>query len=53
MEIEKVAEETPELILKEIIEPKIGFQDYQARRLAFGLGLEGAAYKNFIDFTIN
>ncbi len=50
MEIEKVAEETPELILKEIIEPKIGFQDYQARRLAFGLGLEGAAYKNFIDF---
>ncbi|HPU22984.1 MAG TPA: ADP-forming succinate--CoA ligase subunit beta [Candidatus Kapabacteria bacterium] len=53
MEIEKVAEETPELILKEVIDPKIGFQDYQARRLAFGLGLEGATFKNFVEFIHN
>ena len=39
MEIEKVAEETPELILKEIIEPGLGLTAFQARKLAFGLGL--------------
>jgi succinyl-CoA synthetase beta subunit len=50
VEIEKVAEETPEKIIKEAIDPKLGFQGYQARSLAFGLGLEGAAFKNFIKF---
>jgi succinyl-CoA synthetase beta subunit len=50
VEIEKVAEETPELILKETIDPNIGFQDYQARRLAIGLGFSGDAYKSFISF---
>lgn len=50
VEIEKVAEETPEKILKEWINPSIGFQAYQSRRLAFGLGLNGEAYKNFISF---
>ncbi len=50
MEIEKVAEETPELIIKEWINPKIGFQDYQARRLAFALDLDGEAFKNFVVF---
>jgi succinyl-CoA synthetase beta subunit len=45
MEIEKVAAETPEKILKEQIDPRIGFQAYQARRLAFGLGLSGNAFK--------
>ena len=40
MEIEKVAKETPELIYKETIEPAIGFQPYQARKLAFKLGLD-------------
>src|SRR5262245_27145478 len=39
MEIEKVAEETPELILKEVIEPGLGLTSFQARKLAFGLGL--------------
>ena len=39
MEIEKVAEETPELILKEVIEPGLGLTAFQARKLAFGLGL--------------
>lgn len=51
VEIEKVAEETPEKILKEWIEPGTGFQSFQARRLAFGLGLEGDAYKNFLAFV--
>jgi len=41
MEIEKVAAETPNLIFKEFIDPAVGFQPFQARRLAFGLGLTG------------
>jgi succinyl-CoA synthetase beta subunit len=53
VEIEKVAEETPHLIIKETIDPKIGFQAYQARRLAFGLGLEGEALKSFLPFINN
>ncbi len=50
MEIEKVAEETPEKIIKESINPAFGLTDYQARRLAFGLGLQGEAFKNFLNF---
>lgn len=50
VEIEKVAEETPEKIIKEWIDPNIGFQTFQARRLAFGLGLTGDAFKNFVGF---
>jgi succinyl-CoA synthetase beta subunit len=50
VEIEKVAEETPELILKETLEPGFGIQGFQARRLAFGLGLSGTAFKNFLKF---
>jgi succinyl-CoA synthetase beta subunit len=53
MEIEEVAEHSPEKILKETIDPTIGFQGYQARRLAFGLGLSGTAFKNFIKFISN
>jgi succinyl-CoA synthetase beta subunit len=41
MEIEKVAAETPELIFKEYIDPAIGFQAFNSRRLAFKLGLTG------------
>jgi succinyl-CoA synthetase beta subunit len=41
VEIEVVAAEHPEKILKEFIDPSIGFQAFQARKLAFGLGLEG------------
>ncbi len=52
VEIEKVAEETPEKIIKEWIEPSVGFQAFQARKLAFGLGLEGAALKNFVPFIL-
>ncbi len=50
VEIEKVAEETPEKIIKEWIDPNIGFQSFQARRLAFALGLTGDAFKNFVSF---
>lgn len=52
VEIEKVAEETPEKIIKEWIEPSVGFQPYQARKIAFGLGLEGAALKSFVPFIM-
>ncbi len=50
VEIEKVAEETPEKILKEFVDPAVGFQDFQARNLAFGLGLSGDAFKNGVRF---
>ncbi len=53
IEIEKVAEESPHLILKEYINPSLGFQDYQARKLAFGLGLHGEPYKHFVSFIKN
>ncbi|KAF0152281.1 MAG: succinyl-CoA synthetase beta subunit [Ignavibacteria bacterium] len=52
VEIEKVAEETPEKIIKEWIEPSTGLQAFQARKLAFGLGLEGAAFKSFTSFIM-
>jgi len=47
MEIEKVAEETPEKILKAAINPVVGLQGYQCRDLGFGLGLNGAQIKQF------
>ncbi|MTI86848.1 MAG: ADP-forming succinate--CoA ligase subunit beta [Balneolaceae bacterium] len=50
VEIEKVAEETPEKIIKEWIEPGMDLQPNQARRLAFALGLEGDALKKGIKF---
>ncbi len=52
VEIEKVAAETPEKILKEYIQPGIGFQGYQARRLCFGLGLKGDEFKNGVKFLL-
>ena len=45
MEIEKVAEESPEKIVKEWIDPLLGMKSFQARKLAFGLGLTGDAFK--------
>lgn len=50
VEIEKVAEETPEKIVKEQVDPGAGLQGFQARRLAFGLGLSGNAFKSFQKF---
>jgi len=49
-EIEVVAAETPEKILKVEIDPGFGLLDFQARELAYGLGLEGEAFKNGIRF---
>lgn len=48
VEIEKVAEETPEKILKAIIDPLTGAQPYQGRDLAFKLGLKGVQIKQFV-----
>jgi succinyl-CoA synthetase beta subunit len=45
MDIEKVAEETPEKILKEWVEPAVGLSGYQSRKIAFALGIEGKAVR--------
>ena len=50
VEIEKVAAETPELIFKEYINPATGFLPFQARNLAFKLGLEGETFKQAVKF---
>src|SRR5512141_1057135 len=50
VEIEKVAAESPEKILKEFVDRGVGFQAFQARALAFGLGLTGDAFKNGVRF---
>ena len=52
VEIEKVATERPELIFKEEIDPKVGFLSYQARRLAFRLGVSGDALRNAVQFLL-
>ena len=53
VEIEKVAAETPELIFKEYINPATGFVPFQARKLAFKLGLEGNILKQGIKFIMS
>jgi len=50
VEIEKVAAETPEKIIKVWIDPATGLQLFQARELAFALGLSGESFKNFQKF---
>jgi len=50
MDIEEVAEHTPEKIMKEWIDPKVGLQPFQARKVAFALGLEGDAFKEMVKF---
>jgi succinyl-CoA synthetase beta subunit len=50
VEIEEVAEKTPEKIIRVSIDPATGFQGFHARRLAFGLGLEGDAFKSAMRF---
>ena len=52
MDIETVAEKTPHLIFKEEIDPKVGIQAFQARKIAFNLGLDGAAFKDMVKFVI-
>ncbi len=51
MDIETVAEETPHLIFKEEIDPRVGLQGFQARRIAFNLGLSGQAFKQMTKFV--
>jgi len=53
MDIEQVAEETPERIHKEEIDPALGLLPFQARRIAFNLGLEGDAFKNMVKFSMS
>jgi len=52
MDIEEVAENTPEKIVKEVIDPAIGISGYQARNIAFALGLEGDAFKAGVKFIM-
>lgn len=51
MDIESVAENTPHLIHKEEVDPKTGLLPFQARRIAFNLGLSGAAFKDMTKFV--
>lgn len=50
MDIEEVAESSPEKIVKEWIDPRVGLQGFQARKVAFRLGLEGKAFKDMVKF---
>ena len=50
MDIEEVAEHTPHLIFKEEVDPKVGLQGFQARKIAFNLGLSGDAFKDMTKF---
>ena len=52
VEIEKVAAESPEKIVKEHVNPSVGLQQFQARKLAFALGLTGDAFKNGVKFLL-
>ena len=51
MDIEAVAEETPHLIFHEEIDPKVGLKAFQCRKIAFNLGLSGAAFKDMTKFV--
>lgn len=51
MDIEKVAEETPDQIFTELIDPQVGLQGFQCRKIAFNLGLSGDAFKNMLKFV--
>ncbi len=53
MDIEKVAEETPELIIKETIDPAVGLRPFQARQLAFGLGIPGDLINQAAKFMLS
>ena len=52
MDIETVAENTPHLIFKEEIDPKVGIQAFQARKIAFNLGLSGKSLKEMTKFVV-
>jgi succinyl-CoA synthetase beta subunit len=50
MEIEEVAATHPEKILREAVDPAVGFNDFQGRKMAFGLGLSGPTVNKFVHF---
>ena len=52
MDIEEVAAKSPEKILTVTVDPAVGMRPFEARRLAFGLGLEGAAFRNGVAFLL-
>lgn len=51
MDIEEVAEHHPDKIVKEWVDPRVGLQPFQARKVAFALGLEGEAFKEMVKFV--
>ena len=51
MNIEEVAEETPHLIHKEEVDPKVGITPFQCRKIAFNLGLSGKSFKEMVKFV--
>ncbi|MDX9941582.1 MAG: ADP-forming succinate--CoA ligase subunit beta [Bacteroidales bacterium] len=51
MNIEEVAEETPDQIFTEEIDPRVGILPFQCRHIAFNLGLNGQAYRNMVKFV--
>jgi succinyl-CoA synthetase beta subunit len=51
MDIEKVAEETPERVFTEFIDPLLGLRPFHAQKIAFDLGLSGQAFKEMVDFV--
>ena len=51
MDIEEVAEKTPHLIHTELVDPSVGLQGFQARKIAFNLGLSGQAFKEMVKFV--
>src|SRR5689334_2150476 len=53
MDIEEVAHNTPDKIFKEWVHPSGGLQGFQARKIAFNLGLKGEAFKNCVKFVTN
>ncbi|MEZ5056408.1 MAG: ADP-forming succinate--CoA ligase subunit beta [Saprospiraceae bacterium] len=53
MDIEEVAEKTPEKVFKEYVHPLTGLQGFQARKIAFNLGLSGTAFKQMTKFVTN
>ena len=53
MDIEEVAERSPEKILTETVDPAMGLQSFQARRLALGLGLEGGVFRRGASFLLD
>lgn len=53
MDIETVAEQTPHLVHKEFVDPVLGLQAFEARKIAFALGLSGQAFKNMTRFVTN